>query len=96
MNIKPKLDGNRLRRLRKLSGLSAERLGRKADVSTRHVWRLERGERSAGAEVLARLALALDTTMEYLLGIVDGDSSIFSIMKEGQEIEVEHGIEESL
>ena len=83
----PTFDGHRLHRLRKISGLSAEKLGRKADVSTRHVWRLEKGERNAGSEVLARLALALDTTMEYLMGIVDDDRSIFAMTVEGVENE---------
>lgn len=74
-----KVNGDRLHELRKHRGLSAEDLGRKADVSTRHLVRLENGERGAGSEILARLALALQTSMEYLMGIIDDDRSIFTL-----------------
>lgn len=79
---KPKLNGDRLLELRKQHGLSAERLGRRANVSGRHIWRLEKGRRGAGAATLARLALALGTTVEYLLGITDDDRGIFALTGE--------------
>ena len=80
----PRLNGERLRRLRKRKGLSAERLGWRAKVSGRHVQRLEKGERGAGARTLARLALALGTTSEYLLGITDDDREIFMLTGESR------------
>ena len=81
----PKLNGERLHRLRKREGLSAERLGWRAKVSGRHVQRLERGKRGAGAKTLARLALALGTTSEYLLGITDDDREIFMLTGESRD-----------
>ena len=68
----PKLDGTRIRALRKQQGRSAEKLARIADVCTRHIWRLENGARpNASAIVIARVALALGTNVEYLLGLTD-------------------------
>ncbi|MBN2005208.1 MAG: helix-turn-helix transcriptional regulator [Anaerolineae bacterium] len=68
----PAFDGQRLRALRQQHGWSAERLARRADLSTRHVWRLERNHRPQVAAVtVARLALALETTLEFLLGLTD-------------------------
>ena len=78
----PKLDGARLHKLRKRHGLTAEQLGQESNVSTRHVWRLERGTRGAGAVLLMRLALTLETTVEYLLGITDDDRDIFTLTGE--------------
>ncbi len=68
----PQFDGQRLRALRKQRGLSADRLARRADLTTRHVWRLEGNKRpNVAAITLARVALALGTTVEYLLGLTD-------------------------
>ncbi len=43
-----------------------------SSVSARHIWRLEAGERpNTSAVTLARVAQALNTTLEYLLGLTD-------------------------
>ncbi|RLC58079.1 MAG: hypothetical protein DRI80_14235 [Chloroflexota bacterium] len=70
--LEPTFNGQRLRAIRKRRGLSAEKLARKANVTVRHVWRLEAGKRpNVAAVTLMRIALALDTTLEYLLGVID-------------------------
>jgi len=73
----PVFDGERLGALRKRRKLSAEKAARRADVSTRHFRRLEAGQRpNTAAITLARIALALDTTVEYFLGLTDDDRAI--------------------
>jgi transcriptional regulator with XRE-family HTH domain len=73
----PKLIFERLKALRKVQGLSAEQIARKADVSVRHLRRLEAGQRpNTSAVTLARVALALGTTVEHLLGLTDDTRSI--------------------
>jgi transcriptional regulator with XRE-family HTH domain len=73
----PQLDGSRIRTLRKERELTAEALARSADISTRHIWRLESNRRpNSAAVVVARVALALGTTVEYLLGLTDNPSPI--------------------
>ena len=68
----PAFNGKRMRALRKQRGLSAEAVARRANLSTRHIWRLEAGKRPRVAAVtLARIALALDTTLDYLMGLSD-------------------------
>jgi hypothetical protein len=65
-------DGQRMQELRRRQGLSAKILAYQADVDVRHVYRLEGGERpNVSAVVLARIAIALGTTLEYLLGLTD-------------------------
>ena len=73
----PVFDGERIRALRKSRGLSAEKVARRANVSLRHFSRLEAGQRpNTSAVTLTRIALALDTTVEYLLGVTDDARSI--------------------
>lgn len=73
----PAFDGQRLRALRKRRGLSAEKVARRANVSVRHLRRLEAGQRpNTAAVTLARIALALDTTVEYFLGLTNDTRSI--------------------
>ncbi len=73
----PVFDGERIRALRKSRGLSAEKTARQANVSLRHFCRLEAGQRpNTSAVTLTRVALALETTVEYLLGITDNARSI--------------------
>jgi transcriptional regulator with XRE-family HTH domain len=71
-NTQPQLQGHRLRKLRKDKGLSAEKLARLSDVSTRQIWRLEGDTRPNSAAItVARVAQALETSLEYLLGMTD-------------------------
>jgi transcriptional regulator with XRE-family HTH domain len=74
---RPELNFERLKALRKEQGLSAEQIARKANVSVRHLRRLETGQRpNTSAVTLAKVALALGTTVEHLLGLTDDARSI--------------------
>jgi len=64
--------GERLREMRHQRGLSADRLAKASDLTTHHIFRLERGERPhVWGITIARLALVLKTTSDYLLGLTD-------------------------
>jgi len=70
--VSTRFDGQRLRVLRQRRGMSVEDLAVASGITPRHIWRLEAGGRSdVRAETLARLALALDTSADYLLGLTD-------------------------
>jgi transcriptional regulator with XRE-family HTH domain len=74
---RPELDFERMKALRQEQGLSAEQIARKANVSVRHLRRLEAGQRpNTAAVTLARVAIALGTTVEYLLGLTEDAHSI--------------------
>jgi transcriptional regulator with XRE-family HTH domain len=71
-SIEPAFDGARLRAVRKEQGLSVHDVSRVAKVTARHIWRLEAGKRpNVAAVTLARIALAVDVDINYLLGISD-------------------------
>jgi len=66
------LDGKRLRQLRRERGLSARRLAEHADLCVRQIWRMEAGHRpNVRAITVARIALALATSMDYLMGLTE-------------------------
>ena len=72
LNLSIGFRGDRLRALRHTRKISADRVAKAADLTTHHVFRLERGERpNVRGITIARLALALDTTADYLLGMTD-------------------------
>lgn len=52
--------GRNLRRLRLARGLSQEQLAGEAELAMRHLGRIERAESSATAQILGRLAKALE------------------------------------
>jgi transcriptional regulator with XRE-family HTH domain len=82
---RPELNFERLKALRKEQGLSAEQIARKADVSVRHLRRLEAGQRpNTSAVTLARVALALGTTMEHLLGLADDPQDIKQVTERNE------------
>ena len=70
-------NSKRLKELRTQQGLSGARLASAAGISERQIWRLEAGDRpNVSAVLLARIALALGTSLEYLLGMTDDPRSI--------------------
>jgi transcriptional regulator with XRE-family HTH domain len=77
--VTPTFDGQRLRALRREQGLSADKLGRMAYLSTRHIWRLEGNKRpNVAAVTLGKLACALNTSIEYLLGLTNEPGNPFT------------------
>ncbi len=62
----------RLRELREQRGWSISTLASLSGVSVSQLYRLEKGERPRVAAVtLARIAQALETSVDYLLGLTD-------------------------
>jgi len=64
--------GERVRALRHARGISADRLARATELSVRHVYRLENNQRpNIWGTTVARIAQALRTTCDYLMGLSD-------------------------
>lgn len=66
-------DGNRLKERRKLLGLTLDQLADASGTSKSYIWEMEASKPGSrpSADLLYRVAQALDTTMEYLLGYDD-------------------------
>jgi len=66
------LDVKRLQELRQIRGLSKNKLARMSGVSQGYLSDLERGKKEApSAPILARVAEALGTSTDYLLGLTE-------------------------
>jgi len=72
------LVGRRVQELRFKQGLSQEALALKAGVSTSHVGKLERGERNATIESLAKVIEALDVTFVDVFRFTDNDNRVLN------------------
>ncbi len=59
--------GRRIRTARRDHRLSQEKLGELCGVSTAHIGHIERGTRIPSVDVLFRLAIELQVSMDYLL-----------------------------
>jgi transcriptional regulator with XRE-family HTH domain len=57
----------RLKEVRRSRGLTQMELSRQAQVTASYIWRLESGGAAPGIDLVARLALALGTTIHDLL-----------------------------
>lgn len=66
--------GDRVRRLREHKGWNQSKLALMAGVSQSHISDIEQGNKGAKDAVLIKLANALDTTTDYLLGRTDDPS----------------------
>jgi transcriptional regulator with XRE-family HTH domain len=76
-----RFDGRRLQSLRKQQGIGVDDLSIASGVSARHIWRLEAGQRpNTSAVILARVAWALGTTVEYLVGLTDDSRGIQEVL----------------
>ena len=65
MNIKQKL-GLKIKELRKLKGLSQEKLANLAEIDRTYLPTIEKGERNVSIEVIEKLAKALDVKIKDL------------------------------
>ena len=67
--------GERLSAVRERRGLTQGEVARRAHLPQQAISRLERGERShVRSDVLARLAIALETSADFLLGLCETDT----------------------
>jgi len=91
--MSPFLDPHRLRSLRQRRRMRARDVARKARISDAQLYRLERGERpNVAAVTLARVALALGTSVEYLLGLTDDVRSFQEVLSQRGEQGDDHGV----
>ena len=71
--------GQVLRRLRSNKDLSLRHASTNANFSLTYLWQIEKGQRKPSADILKRLALVYDVTVEYLLeiaGYLETDEAI--------------------
>ena len=65
------ITADRIKRRRLLLGLSQNDLGREIGRDQRQISKYERGVNVPSGDILMKLARALDTTSDYLLGLSD-------------------------
>lgn len=63
MNIKQRV-GLKIKKFRKLKGLSQEKLANLADIDRTYLPTIEKGERNVSIEILERLAKALEINIK--------------------------------
>lgn len=62
---------DRLRQVRELRQLSQKDLGERVGTSDKQIYRYENGTNEPTADILTRIAQALEVSADYLLGMVD-------------------------
>lgn len=71
--------GRRVRRLREDRGFSQSELAQRSEISTQYLGEIERGRRDPSVSVACRLALALDSSLDFLCqGHSDSPAGIVS------------------
>jgi transcriptional regulator with XRE-family HTH domain len=73
--------GKRIREARLAAGMSFEDVAAAAGISRGYVYRMESGKQNATIRSLARVAVALSTSMSSLLQGVDADPSVLGTRK---------------
>jgi len=58
--------GKRIRKARKLKGLSQDNLGEACSISTAHIGHIERGTRIPSLETLFKISNVLNISMDYI------------------------------
>ncbi|MGI6175078.1 MAG: helix-turn-helix domain-containing protein [Christensenellales bacterium] len=61
------LTGKRIRGYRHKAGISQDELAERADLHPTYIGQLERGEKNATIETIAKIAVSLDISLEQLL-----------------------------
>ena len=86
----PSLQPHRLKALRLKRQMRAREVARRAGISAAQLYRLELGTRpNTAAITLARVALVLDTSVEYLLGLTDDERSVRELLAAAEQAEQE-------
>lgn len=63
--------GDRLARLREDRGISQVELALELGIGQQQIWRYENGKTEPDGEMVARIAIYLNVSTDYLLGITD-------------------------
>jgi transcriptional regulator with XRE-family HTH domain len=65
------LHGDRLRRLRQELSYTQEQLAERLSLGIRQIHRYEKGLSDPAGDIVARIAVELEVTTDYLLGLID-------------------------
>jgi transcriptional regulator with XRE-family HTH domain len=68
--------GQRIDELRKINGFNRTQLANRAGITTESLSRYIRGEHVPSCQIAADLARALNTTLDYLLEVVEEDGKL--------------------
>jgi len=68
----------RIREVRELRGYTLEELAARCGMSKSQIFRIETGKSSPSAETIARIARELAISADYLLGLVNDTSQVFT------------------
>ncbi len=80
--------GERMRQLRRVKKISATQLSRQCKLTIRHIYRVENNQKpNVWAVTVAKLARALHTSMDYLMGLTDNPEPY----SESQSLEIPTG-----
>lgn len=71
------IDGNRLKQLREKKGFTIDDLAHETGITRQQIARYEKQQTNIGSENLILLALFLDVTTDYLIGVYDDSSRGF-------------------
>ncbi len=74
MEISTIILGQRVRSARKAKGMTTEELAEKVGVAVESIGHIECGARKPSLTLLYNIALALDTSLDYLTGITHGSN----------------------
>ena len=81
--------GTRVRAIREQRGLTQDQLGRASGVRRSHISRLETGQReNPSVDITARLAVALDTSTDYLMGLTDDPRPVREVIHPSSDYSV--------
>lgn len=86
--VAPSANKQRMKVLRLDRRMRAGEVAQQAGISVAQVYRLEAGERpNVAAVTLARVAQALNTTLEYLLGLTDDARGIHELTASALDVQ---------
>jgi transcriptional regulator with XRE-family HTH domain len=68
---------DRLRAVREARQLTQKELAARVGLSDKAIWYYEKGQNDPSAEVLTKLAKALEVSLDYLVGLVDEQAGHF-------------------
>lgn len=74
--------GSRLRHMREANHLTQEELAERIGVATLQINRYENSKNLPSGEIVAKLATALNTSADYLLGLTDDETPV-DLLKSG-------------
>lgn len=70
--------GDRIRLSREAANLTLEDLAARVGIAYQQLWRYEKGQNETPVKTIAKLAVELSVTTDYLLGLVDDPTGAIS------------------